>query len=155
MSWLSLACFHPYSLPCHLLGVYPPTCGAAHLPPCCLPPLSTHAPRVPGPPSLSFYAPLPVPCVSGCWMNRHGDTASQAQPWATPWQEGPLGQVPRMLYRGSDCQRCSGQRRRERAFQAERTVEVAMKCQGSSPAISARTSCVFKILSLTPLNGPP
>lgn len=100
------------------------------------------------------HAPLPVLCVSGCWMNRHDGTASQAQPWAAPWREEPLCQVPRMLYRGSDCQRRSGQRR-ERAFQAERTVEEAMKCQGFLPAISARTSCVFKTLSLTPLNGPP
>lgn len=165
MSWLSFACFHPYSLPSHLPGVrpHPPAnvsqSWVAHLPPCLS---QLYPPSFPG---LFVHLPLQARLSAGCWlwrgesqhqMHRNDNTGVEHKPTGSPLAGGVHRvECEGWLYRGSDCQRCSGQRRRERAFQAERTVPVAVKCQGPSPVRPARTSCVLQNSpTFTPFTNP-
>lgn len=96
VSWLSLACFHPYSLPSHLPGVrpHPPAnvsqSWVAHLPPCLS---QLYPPSFPG---LFIFPCRPV-CQqgAGCGEGKANIRCTEmttrelsTNPLAAPWQVG-------------------------------------------------------------------
>lgn len=164
-----LACFHPYSLPCHLPGASPPTCqclrdlglptflpALSHLHPC---PLQ----RVP---STAFSRCLSSPPPSRACLQRAGShvqgteaTARNAEHKPTRGRRGRRGcSVP--------CQD-RGRRRIVKGHLAEKKGEVKRTLLGrenrkgdyETPRLftchPARPSCSLRTLSLPPLNQPP